>query len=75
MKNAAFPFRYTSVYSAPFVEFYFVKNDDNCKVAPELTVSKIILCEQQIKAFVFSNLIAKDQYMHFAFMWFTADSN
>ena len=51
-------------YSAPSVQFYFVKNHDNCKVAPELVVSKIILSEQQIKAFVFSNLIPKDQYRH-----------
>ena len=63
MKNKVFPFGYTSVYSAPFFQFYFVKNDDNCKVAPELTVSKIILREQQIKAFIFSNLMPKDQYM------------
>ena len=64
MKNAVFPFEYTSVYSASTVQFYFVKNDDNYKVAPELAVSEIILSELQIKAFVFSNLIPKDQYMY-----------
>ena len=53
MKNAALPFGYTSVYSAPSVQFYFVKNDDNCKVASKLAVSKIILSEQQIKALFF----------------------
>ena len=42
----------------------FCQNEDNCKVARELAVSKIILSEQQIKAFVFSNLIPKDQYMN-----------
>ena len=64
IKNAVFSFGYTSVYSASFVHFNFVKNDDNYKVPPELTVSEIILSELQIKAFVFSNLIPKDQYMH-----------
>ena len=64
MKNAVFPFEYTSVYSASTVQFYFVKNDDNYKVATELAVSEIILSELQIKAFVFSNLIPKDQYMY-----------
>ena len=65
MKNKVFSFGYTSVYSAPFVQFYYVKNDDNCKVAPELTMSKLILHEQQIKVFVFSNLMPKDQYIHY----------
>ena len=64
IKNAVFSFGYTSVYSASSVQFNFVKNDDNYKVAPELTVSEIILSELQIKAFLFSNLIPKDQYMH-----------
>ena len=64
MKNAVLPFGYTNVYSASSVQFYFVKNDNNYKVAPELAVSEIILSELQIKAFVFSNLIPKDQYMH-----------
>ena len=64
MKNAVVPFGYTSVYSASSVQFYFLKNDDNYKVAPELTVSEIILSDLQIKAFFFSNLISKDQYMH-----------
>ena len=50
----------TSVYSASFVQFYFVKNDDSYKVAPELAVLVIISSELQIKAFVFSNLIPKD---------------
>ena len=40
----------TQVFIDPFVQFYYVKNDGNCKVAPELAVSKIILSEQQIKA-------------------------
>ena len=52
MKNAVFPFGYTSVYSAPFVQFYFVKNDDNCKVAPELTVFKIILSKSKLLFFL-----------------------
>ena len=64
MKNAVFSFGYTSVYSASSVQFYFIKNDDNYKEAPELAVSEIILSELQIKAFVFSNLIPKKQYMH-----------
>ena len=64
MKNAAFSFGYTSVCSASSVQFNFVENDDNYKVAPVLAVSEIILTELQIKAFVFSNLIRKDQYMH-----------
>ena len=64
MKNAVFPFEYTRVYLASSVQFYFVKNNYNYKVAPELAVSEIILNELQIKAFVFSNLIPKDQYMH-----------
>ena len=64
MKNAVLPFGYTSVYSASSAQFYFVKNDDSYKVAPELVVSVIISSELQIKAFVFSNLIPKDQYMH-----------
>ena len=59
-----FSFGYTSVYLASSVQFYFVKNDDNYKVAPELAVSEIILSELQIKAFVFSNFIPKDQYIH-----------
>ena len=54
MKNAVVPFGYTSVYSASSVQFYFLKNDDNYKVAPELTVSEIILSDLQIKAFFFS---------------------
>ena len=41
MKNAVFSFGYTSVYSALSVQFYFVKNDDNYKVAQELAVSEI----------------------------------
>ena len=53
MKNAVFSFGYTIVYSASSVQFNFVKNDDNYKVAPELAVSEIILSELQIKAFVF----------------------
>ena len=64
MKNALFPFGYTSVCSASTVQFYFVKNNDNYKVAPELAISEIILSELQIKAFVFSNLIPKDQYIY-----------
>ena len=64
MKDAVFPFGYTSVYSASFVQFYFVKNDNNYKVAPEYAVSEIILGQLQIKAFVFSNLIPKDQYIY-----------
>ena len=64
MKDAVFSFRYASAYSTSSVQFYFVKNDDNYKVAPELAVSEIILSELQIKAFVFSNLISKDKYMH-----------
>ena len=64
IKNAVFSFGYTRVYSASSVQFNFVKNDDNYKVAPELAVFEIILSELQIKAFVFSNLIPKDQYMH-----------
>ena len=60
MKNAVLSSGYTSVYSASFVQFYFVKNDDSYKVAPELAVSVIISSELQIKAFVFSNLIPKD---------------
>ena len=64
MKNAVFAFGYTRVYLASSVQFYFVKNNYNYKVAPELAVSEIILNELQIKAFVFSNLIPKDQYMH-----------
>ena len=64
IKNAIFPFGYTSAYSASTVQFYFVNNDDNYKAAPELAVSEIILSELQIKAFVFSNLIPKDQYMY-----------
>ena len=63
MKNAVFSFGYTSVYLASSVQFNFVKND-NYKVVPELAVSEIILSELQIKAFVFSNWIPKDQYMH-----------
>ena len=59
-----FSFGYTSVYSASSVQFNFVKNDDNDKVAPELAVSEKFLSELQIKAFAFSNLIPKDQYMH-----------
>ena len=55
MKNAVFPFGYRGVYSASSVQFNFVKNDDNYKVAPELAVSEIIVSELQIKAFVFSN--------------------
>ena len=61
MKNAVFPLIH-NVYSASSIQFYFVKTDDNYKVAPELAVSEIILCKLQIKAFVFSNLILKDQY-------------
>ena len=64
MKNAVFSFGYTNVYSASSVQFNFVKNDVNYKVAPELAMSEIILSELQIKAFLFSNLITKDQYMH-----------
>ena len=64
MKNAVLPFGYTSGYSASSVLFYYVKNDNNYKVAPELAVSEIILSELQIKAFVFSNLIPKHHYMH-----------
>ena len=60
MKNAVLSSGCTSVYSASFVQFYFVKNDDSYKVAPELAVSVIISSELQIKAFVFSNLIPKD---------------
>ena len=63
MKNAVFFFGYTSVYSASSVQFIFVQNDDNYKVALELAVSEIILSELQVKAFVFFNLIPKDQYM------------
>ena len=40
MKNAVFPFGYTSVYSTLSVQFNFVENDDNYKVAPELAVLK-----------------------------------
>ena len=64
IKNAVFSFGYTNVYPASSVQFYFVKNDDNYKVAPEFAVSERILCELQIEAFVFSNLIPKDQCMH-----------
>ena len=64
MKNAVLPFGYISIYSASSVWFYLVKNDDNYKVAPELSVSEIILSELQIKAFVFSNLIPKHQYIY-----------
>ena len=46
MKNAVFSFGYTSVYSASSVQFNFVKNDDNYKVAPELALSEIILSDQ-----------------------------
>ena len=53
IRNADFSFGYTSVYSASSVQFYFVKNDDNYKVAPELAMSEIILSELQIEAFVF----------------------
>ena len=53
MKKALFPFGYTSVYSASSVQFNFVRNDDNYKLAPELAVSEIILSELQIKVFVF----------------------
>ena len=60
IKNAVFSLGYTTVYLASSVQFYFVKNDDNYKVAPELAVSEIILSELQIEAFVFSNLIPKD---------------
>ena len=55
MKNAVFSFGYTCVYSASSVQFNFVRNDDNYKVAPEHVVSEIILSELQIKTFVFSN--------------------
>ena len=64
IKNVVFSFGYTSVYSASSVQFYFVKNDDNYKVAPEPAASERILNELQMEAFVFSNLIPKDQYMH-----------
>ena len=40
MKNAVLPFGYTSVYLAPFVQLYFVRNDDNCKVAQNLQCLK-----------------------------------
>ena len=43
IKNAVFLFGYTSVYLASSVQFYFVENDDNYKIAPELPVSEIIL--------------------------------
>ena len=41
MKNAVFSFGYTSVYSTSSVQFYFVKNDDNYKVAQKLAVCEI----------------------------------
>ena len=53
MKNTVLIFGYTNVYLASFVHFYFVKKEDNYKVAPELAVSEIILSELQIKAFYF----------------------
>ena len=65
MKNAVLPFfAYIRVYLALCVQFYFVKNYASYKVAPELAVSVIISSELQIKAFVFSILIPKNQYMH-----------
>ena len=62
--DTVLPFGYTSVYSVSSVQFCFVKNDDNYKVAPEFAASEIILSKLQIKAFVFFNLISKDKYMY-----------
>ena len=42
MKNVIFLIGCTCFYSASSVQFNFVENDDNYKIAPELVVSEII---------------------------------